>query len=458
MNRSKKSWQPYGICTLKEHQVLRSMLRTILHGYVTYRVNKPSESHLPGCQLLHQLTEQVMKAGNAECEDPTTKELYVKELVVYLDSLKRQTIEIILVESFDVSAHTTPKHIVSAAATVGHLAAVKALLKTHGPAAEQVKPLIYPGAYNEANITLFGDPIVAAAAAGSNTVLEYLVNYFDDRLEQSSGGSSYAHCKRKAIFAALRVAVAAGHEHIVVYLTGFFDQHVAPYYTIDPVEAKSILAAVARLGNKDMLSPILKAAKQSKVSTKLLRTACRYGSADLLRHIVRKDLYHHASCRGLLRYAVKSRSYVATKTLLQLGFESNNDGLVNLTIKNSDPHMLKLLIRQGIKITSAHAIRAEQSLKKIGYKDVSLEYLVALKQVRWQERTGWHLWSWFSHLEHVTSCDRRKQKVLTMYLVFKAARSTNPAKNWKWFTPLLVKLDDELMQDDFWKEEVRRLA
>ena len=434
-------------------ELLRSFLRIILHAYLIYQVEKaPKAQHAVG-SLLNGLAKKVMKAWKVDCDDDddATKAQYIKELVAYTASSKRQALKLVLSGSLTHS----PGQMECAAAIVGNITAFKAPL-----ASVQVMPNWALIVHSCTSVTaLFGNTFVATAAAGQNAMLAYMLGSSEDHLEGSRNGQPYIDSKRRrAILVALPVAVTSSHAKTIVLLTNPLCQYVALYARLGPTEAKPILAAIARAGHKDMLSPVLKATKESEVSTVLLKTACRHGSVDLLRHIVRNDLYDPPLYRGLLRYAVKSRSYAAAKTLLELGFTSNNDGLVNLTIKNSDPHMLKLFIQQGITITFAHAVRAEQNLTRIGYKTVSLEYLLRMKRARWSERTGWHSLNWISHHEQVTSCERRKQKVLTMYLVYKAALAAEPARSWNWYMPLLVKLDGELKQDDFWGEKVERFA
>jgi hypothetical protein len=450
------TWIPNG--TLKTRQVRSSLLHTLFRGLLSYRANKPSEARLNVCKMLHDLTEKVMGFGPEECNE-NTKEQYIEQFIAYLAAtFKKDAIAIFVAEEFDLPTHATTEHVLAGAAAVGNLAAVEAILSTHESAREHLKALLYPEGDYRSKATLARDPIIAAAVNGNTVVLEYLLHFFNDLRDQMKDARFHWYNQPEPISTALRAAVAAGQIHTAAILAAEYAECYSRYGSIDPREAESLLVALARSGNKDLLSLVLNVTQKSEVSKKTLKIACRHGSTELIRHIVHQGHYTKTSCRGLLRYAVKSRSYAAAKAILELGFTSNNDGLVNLTIKNNDPHMLKLLLHHGTKVTYTHALRAEQSLAQIGYKSATLEFLLAMKEVRWMEQTDWHDWAWFSHLEYATSCDRRKQKVLTMYLVYRAAQVTEPTKNWKWFTPLLFKLHREIMEDGFWGKEAKRLT
>ena len=68
-----------------------------------------------------------------------------------------------------------------------------------------------------------------------------------------------------------------------------------------------------------------------------------------LRDVFTHDMLDTKSQRGLLRYAVKIRSYSAANLMLELGLTSNNDGSIQLAVTNGDARMLRLLVGHGIK-------------------------------------------------------------------------------------------------------------
>jgi hypothetical protein len=318
------TWRPDG--TLKMQQVRGSLLYTLFRGLLSYRANKPSETHLNICKMLHDLTEKVIGFGPEEC-DENTKEQYVEQFIAYLAAtFKKDAIAIFVAEEFDLPTHATTEHVLAGAATVGNLAAVKAILSTHESAREHLKALLYPEGDNKLINTLARDPIVAAAVNGKPIIMEYLLHFFDGLRDQLKDARFHWYNQREAISTALCAAVAAGQHHTAAILAAEHAECYSRYDSIDAREAESLLVALARSGNKDFLSLVLNVTKKSVVSKKMLKIACRHGSTELIRHIVQQGHHTKPSCRGLLRYALKSHSYAAAKTLLELGFRPTTTG------------------------------------------------------------------------------------------------------------------------------------
>jgi hypothetical protein len=147
--------------------------------------------------------------------------------------------------------------------------------------------------------------------------------------------------------------------------------------------------------------------------------------------------------KGLLWYAMRCGGYTAVKVLLELGWTSNKDALVNLAITNHDLQMLKLLCHHGTKPTLSHALRAERILAKIGFGTSTLSSELVRKTHTWMERCGHDTWCRYERLESIPSYEERKNELLVCLFVFRVTKMSRSPYKWKVIVPLLAKLEKE---------------
>jgi hypothetical protein len=442
----------------------RSIFHAVLLETISYRARKPVLLHTALFQLLTGLIDRVLQATHLQDHD-TLRSSYIKDLAHYMSDFETDSIQLLLNPEGTLGDILNLLNVVTAAAAVGNLSAIKKVL-TVPDSTKRRNFFNLLKLASTARIRFFRHPLHAAAVNGKTEVLLYLVKrLYDDYMIWLQTAwpvwltDAGKECVLLAIYGSLEAAISAGHEDTVAGMTSLVITLLPSSLAVPNTPyLESLKQAAVKSDNLRMWELLRTLSDGTMFSPKRLRLACRADCATLIQDLANETSFNSEANRGLLRNAIRMGSVAVTRVLLSFTPKPKNpENLLHLAIASNKISMLKMLLSHGLQLKTGHVFRIEAFLEKFSPPFLYISGETRILRTQKHRHYPEQLLLKHNH-ESVPEYEDRKDKVLMALLVGRLVKEADPVGALKWVTPLLDKLRKELDGDAYWQAQMDALA